>query len=55
MYLSLHMKYFTHSINKECDLVNQAHAGLWLVRAWFLKIALSVNVCMHVCVRPQGY
>ena len=32
------------------QFLNQARAGLWLARAWFLRIALSTNVSMRVCV-----
>ena len=37
--------------------LNQAHAGLLPACAWFLRIALSANVCMRVCVcvLPLGY
>ena len=38
--------------------LNQARAGLWPARAWFLKIdpvRTSVCVCVCVCVRPRGY
>ena len=36
--------------------LNQVHAGLWLARAWFLKIypvrivGMHVRVCVYVCV-----
>ena len=30
--------------------LNQARAGLWPVRAWFLKIDPVRNVCMRACV-----
>ena len=35
--------------------LNQAHTGLQPARSWFLKIALSVNVsmCVCMCVRPK--
>ena len=33
-------------------LLNQARAGIWLARAWFLEIAfvLDVGMCVYVCV-----
>ena len=31
-------------------LLNQANAGLWPVRTWFLKIDPVQIVSMHVCV-----
>ena len=30
--------------------LKQACTGLWLARVWFLRIALSANVGIHVCV-----
>ena len=46
-------------------LSNQARAGLWLARAWFLKVDpvrivsmcvyVCVCLCVCVCVRPRGY
>ena len=39
--------------------INQAHAGLRLVRTWFLKfdpvrnIGMRVRVCVRVCPRPR--
>ena len=30
--------------------LNQAHSGLWPVRAWFLKIDPVQIVSMHACV-----
>ena len=39
-------------------LLNQAHAGLWPARTWFLEIVpvrTSVCVCVCVCVCPRGY
>ena len=37
--------------------LNQACAGLWPVRAWFLKIDPVWIVCMRVCVcvHARGY
>ena len=32
------------------SLLNKAHAGLWLARAWFLKIDLVRILSMCVCV-----
>ena len=29
--------------------LNQARASLWMVRPWPPRIALSMNVSMHVC------
>ena len=36
-------------------LLNQVRTGLWLARAWFLRIAF-VRKCLYVCVcvRPRG-
>ena len=38
------------------EFLNQAHASLWLVRAWFLKLIRCghLYVCMFVCVRPKA-
>jgi len=35
--------------------LNQARAGLRLARNWFLEITFVRDVCVCVCVRPQGY
>ena len=39
------------------DLLNQARAGLWPVRTWFLKIGpvriVSIRVCVCVCLCPR--
>ena len=35
-------------------LLNQARAGLWPARAWFLKI-VPVRTSVCVCVRPRRY
>ena len=40
------------------SLLNQAHAGLWPMRIWFLEITLvwmSVCMCVCLCVCPLGY
>ena len=40
-------------------MLNQARAGLWPARAWFLTIdpvrIVCMCVCVCVCVRPRGY
>ena len=37
-------------------ILNQARAGLWLARAWFLSIASVRELqCVCVCVLPRGY
>ena len=53
-------KYSKHKALQK--FLNQAHAGLWLARAWFLRIAsvceclyACVLACVCVCVHPQGY
>jgi len=30
--------------------LNQARAGFWPARNWFLEIGFVRDVCMHVCV-----
>ena len=43
------------------NFLNQARAGLWPVRTWFLEITfippvyVCVCVCACVCVHPRGY
>ena len=34
----------------ECLFLNQAHAGLWPARIWFLKIDPVRIICMCMCV-----
>ena len=39
-------------------VLNQARAGLWPARTWFLRIVsvrMYACVCVCVCVRPRGY
>jgi len=36
-------------------ILNQAHASRGPAHAWFLEITFVHNVCICVCVRPQGY
>ena len=47
---------FVSTIFKK-QLLNQARAGLWPVRAWFLKIdpvrIVGMHVCVCVCPRPR--
>ena len=39
------------------EFLNQARAGLWPVRTWFLKIdpvrIVRMRACVHVCVCPR--
>ena len=47
-------------LNYDFTFSDKAHIQLHTyvlnhVRAWFLRIALSTNVCVCVCVHPQGY
>ena len=48
----------TYSNAATLHFLNQVHAGLWLARAWFLRIASVCElqyVCLCVCVCPRGY
>ena len=45
MYIAIGLILLT---NKQ--FLNQARTGLWPAHAWFLRIALSANVGMRVCV-----